>query len=67
MAFHMSNLLNRAQTKADVILPDPVILAVFLVVHDKSLNYSKSEGTLELQSCMSWGSLSVLSGVGGCL
>lgn len=47
MAFHMSKLLNRAQTKADVILPDPVILAVLLIVHDKSLNYSKSEGTLE--------------------
>lgn len=43
----MSNLLNRAQTKADVILPDSVNLAVFLIVHDKSLDYSKSEGTLE--------------------
>jgi len=42
-------------------LPNAVIIAVFLIVHNTLLDYSKSKGTLEWESCTSWGWISVLS------
>lgn len=45
MAFPLSNLVNRAQTKGDVTLPNPVILAALLIVRNLSLDCSKFKGT----------------------
>lgn len=45
MAFPISNLDNRAQTKGNVTLPNPVILAALLIVRNLSLDCSKSKGT----------------------